>query len=428
MKVWEVVGIAFLIRILVISLSVFLENLSYLPNYTDIDYHIFSDASLLLLEGSSPFERDTFRYPPLLALLLIPNHLVIYDFGKVLFSLFDSLIPLLIEILHDPKTGVQDVWFQSCQSKFSVIWMVNVLSINICTRGSSDSIVNCGVLLMTVLTERQHWRACGVCLGFLIYWRLFPIIYVPLVFASMWKVMGHHSFYRFLHDSAVLSVTIVLSFLIFFVPSLFAYFPEYWEECWIYHFIRKDHRHNFSPYFYPFYLSLSSPLSYRLPFLSNICQYLCAFLPSIAWITLGSVWVQKYVRGKQSMGQCGLLLTWTFLLFNRVCTAQYFTWIVCWVPLAMTLKNSLTLNSSRIQDSLFNYVFSIFWNSWLIVPILLWLGVAYQIEFLRSSLYESLWAVSLLVWISGCYGLYRTSKYFESLTCSASLQLSSMKK
>jgi hypothetical protein len=33
-------------------------------------------------EGSSPYERTTFRYPPLVALLLIPN-LWFHEFGKV---------------------------------------------------------------------------------------------------------------------------------------------------------------------------------------------------------------------------------------------------------------------------------------------------------------------------------------------------------
>ena len=55
---------------------------SALLGVSDVDYDVYSDAALLLLRGASPYLRDTFRYPPLLALLLAPN-VVLPSFGKV---------------------------------------------------------------------------------------------------------------------------------------------------------------------------------------------------------------------------------------------------------------------------------------------------------------------------------------------------------
>ena len=54
--------------------------------YTDIDYQVFSDAAALLAKGRSPFERETYRYSPLLALFLVPNVLLHPAWGKLFFS------------------------------------------------------------------------------------------------------------------------------------------------------------------------------------------------------------------------------------------------------------------------------------------------------------------------------------------------------
>jgi phosphatidylinositol glycan class M len=81
------------------------------------------------------------------------------------------------------------------------------------------------------------------------------------------------------------------------------------EHTFIYHISRLDHRHNFSPYFYPIYLSLTSA--------SSILRHpLASFAPQLGLsVGLG------FVFG-DDLGMAWFVQTFAFVTFNKVCTSQ----------------------------------------------------------------------------------------------------------
>ena len=75
-------GAAVVLRLALLVFGAFVDATQRVK-FSDVDYAVYTDASALVLEGRSPFERATYRYTPLLAFLLTPNVLGFPSFGKV---------------------------------------------------------------------------------------------------------------------------------------------------------------------------------------------------------------------------------------------------------------------------------------------------------------------------------------------------------
>lgn len=159
--------------------------------YTDIDYLVFTDAARFTHRGASPYDRETYRYTPLLAWLLLPTAWneslspawLWFSLGKVVFALADLLAGwLLVRILRS-HMGMDS----SRALRFASIWLLNPMVATISTRGSSEGLL--GVLVMAMLwavLERRITLA-GVLLGFGVHFKIYPFIYAP---AIIWWMDG----------------------------------------------------------------------------------------------------------------------------------------------------------------------------------------------------------------------------------------------
>ncbi len=148
----------------------------------------------------SPYTRATYRYTPLLALLLAPNEWLHPSFGKYLFAACDILAGVLMYQLlvsavlphanvtkdsnapakEPTPTKPQGETLASRHSQatlLTAIHLLNPLVFTISTRGSSESVLSLFVLLTLYCTYTSRWDAAAVCLGLSTHWKIYPFIY-----------------------------------------------------------------------------------------------------------------------------------------------------------------------------------------------------------------------------------------------------------
>jgi phosphatidylinositol glycan class M len=140
--------------------------------YTDIDYFVFTDAARFVSRGRSPYDRETYRYTPLLAWMLLPTtHW--FDFGKVLFALGDVLAGWLL-------WRVLKGYYRMEEGRavgFAAVWLLNPMVANISTRGSSEGLLGVMAVGLLLAALRRRIVLAGCILGFAVHFKIYPFIY-----------------------------------------------------------------------------------------------------------------------------------------------------------------------------------------------------------------------------------------------------------
>ena len=403
------------IRFSIILITEYLYH-NYGVLYTDIDYHVFSDGAKHITQFENPYERETYRYTPILAAMMTPNIKIWYPIGKFFLSTIDVLVGYLIERLlyvQNEKNSKKSSQLND-YGYASLFYLYNPLTVVICTRGSADCIITFLVLLSLIFLEKKYYFRSALVYGFAVHFKIYPIIYAPALYLylvyreyELPRTKGEEdeekpkkldsicSKFMFLVKKccntlrifimnlykikSLIFITVSASTFFFFLVVFYVCIGyKFLYEYLLYHIVRKDHRHNYSMFYYLIYLTYDSEFSKLLS--------LIAFLPQMSLIGLVTFFLYKKIN------LCLIILTMIFVAFNKVMTAQYFIWFFSLIPLIV--KNNALFSTKKAKGFILLVV-------WLFFEII-WNQYSHELEFNGKNTFIEMWVVDIIFFIINC--------------------------
>ncbi|GAB68321.1 mannosyltransferase [Plasmodium cynomolgi strain B] len=370
-----------IVRVIIYYYSLWHDN-NFDVKFTDVDYYVYSDAAKYVLRNESPYKRYTYRYTPLLAYLMVPNFFFHFSFGKILFSSFDFLIAIvLIRILRIKYPACKNYIF------YVSLWILNPMVIIISIRGNADCIPCLFVLLTLLCIYQKKIYLAAIFYGLAVNFKIYPIIYaLPLMLYLNKNYLAKDNFFqgdkqqdlcvnpiswtlrsigqlfagllKLNRDQLVFSLCSFGTFMLLNGVFYRMYGYAFLHESFIYHLVRRDHRHNFSLFFYLMYLSIEG---------NSKIMPLITFVPQAVLVALFGF---KYARANLELS---MFLQVNMLPEGRVLIGCYFIWCLPFIPVVL---HSITLNRAN------------------------WLLWAYYLEFKGYNTFLQLFYSSVLFLIS----------------------------
>ncbi|KAL1124560.1 hypothetical protein AAG570_001184 [Ranatra chinensis] len=380
-----------LIRCVFILYGAIQDCIAEVP-FTDVDYRVFTDSARHVLEGKSPYMRHTYRYSPLVALILLPNVILHPVLGKILFSVFDIFIGFIIyKILMIDRLDKNTAAFYSC------FWLYNPLSIVISTRGNADSLSALLVLWTLLEYKSKRYVQVGVIHGLAIHLRIYPIVFSLPLYICIGHSSNNKLFQLFYPNKKRLSLIISCVMTLLLLTTLFylKYGKLFIDESIMFHIRRSDIRHNYSVYFYIQYLGSGSSPTQSLKFFMLLPQIVLFLAFSLAY------------RNPRHLPFCEFCLAFVLVSYNSVLTCQYFVWYLCLLPLCLPHLSFTFLEALFV---------SLVW----FVSQIVWLLPAYLLEFKSVNTFTWIWVQGLVFFGANIFVLSRLVKNYNRTTRSIS--------
>lgn len=391
------------------------QDATMTPRFTDIDYFVFTDAARFMHLGGSPYDRETYRYTPLLAWLLVPtaHEAGFFSFGKVLFAIGDIVAGILIlRILKIRQVSEANAVI------YSAVWLLNPMVSTISTRGSSEGLLGAMVISFVWAVYTRRLVLGGALAGLAVHFKIYPIIYIPTVIWSLaspdevvptdkkknpthQKSPVQKAIGFFNYDRIMFGGTAALSFLLLTGLMYLEYGYPFLLHTYLHHLSRIDHRHNFSPYSTLLYISSSPAVTAPLGTASNsLLHFITSFIPEPSkWAFFPQLFLSgiliPILFAKRDVTKTMFLQTFAFVTFNKVCTAQYFMWYMVLLPFYFPS----ILSGTSTRGKVLGVLGVIAW----VGSQMLWVREGYLLEFLGvPTFYPGLFVSTILFFVVNC--------------------------
>jgi len=329
---------------------------------------------------------------------MIPNIVIHPIMGKLLFCVVDLLVAwILLSLLnsnsvkyyeekkHDRHTTTNS------ESNLNLILtnatvLFNPILVNVSTRGNADQCIVLLVLLSLYALQKKQFITSSIWFGLAVHFKIYPIIYLPTILIYMW-----------FYEDSLLNVKVKIKACVWYclisgsvclaLIGIFYYMYgyEFLYESYLYHVVRSDNRHNFSVYFYYLYLggSMMEKNSSIVSLLAFLPQFIA--LLALSWNTT-----------RKNFHSTIFSQTFLFVMFNKVCTVQYFVWYIALFGFPLQTYFYERMKSQTRFVSMFTLVvILLLW----FVGQGIWLSYAYKLEFLGENTFREIWMSSTLFFL-----------------------------